>query len=107
MSAGAEVAGVSPPGADVAAMGSVPAQMWQRWAQSRRRCGSDGPSPGADVARTCTAWVCTRKLCVHVLTHARTHARSPTLIHPLARPHGRVSGRNGQAHSGAHPETSS
>jgi hypothetical protein len=28
----------------------VPAQMWQRRAQSRRRCGSGEPSPGADVA---------------------------------------------------------
>ena len=24
--------------------------MWQGWAQSRRRCGTGGPSPGADVA---------------------------------------------------------
>ena len=28
----------------------VPVQMWQRQAQSRRRCGGSGPSPGADVA---------------------------------------------------------
>jgi hypothetical protein len=25
--------------------------MWQRWAQSRRRCGSGEPSPGTDVGR--------------------------------------------------------
>ncbi len=24
--------------------------MWQGWAESRRRCGRGGPSPGADVA---------------------------------------------------------
>jgi hypothetical protein len=29
---------------------TVPAQMWQRRAESRRRCGSGEPSPGADVA---------------------------------------------------------
>ena len=28
----------------------VPAQMWEGWAQSRRRCGRGVPSPGADVA---------------------------------------------------------
>ena len=28
----------------------VPVQMWQGLAQSRRRCGSGEPSPGADVA---------------------------------------------------------
>jgi len=28
----------------------VPAQMWQRRAQSRRRCGSGERSPGEDVA---------------------------------------------------------
>ena len=35
------------PGADVAAVSPVPAQMWQRRAQSRRRCGSGERSPGA------------------------------------------------------------
>ena len=29
----------------------VPAQMWQRPAQSRRRCGKGKPFPGADLAR--------------------------------------------------------
>jgi hypothetical protein len=38
------------PSADAAAAGAVPVQMWQRWAQSRRRCGSGGCSPSADVA---------------------------------------------------------
>ncbi len=36
-------------GTDVAGVGPVPAQMWQGWAQSRRRCGRGEPSPGADV----------------------------------------------------------
>ena len=27
----------------------APVQLWQRWAQSRCKCGSAGPSPGADV----------------------------------------------------------
>ena len=31
--------------------GRVLAQMWQRRARSRRRCGRGGPSPGADVDR--------------------------------------------------------
>jgi hypothetical protein len=56
--------GVSPVlGADVAAVGPVSVQMWQRrspvpvhvslqggWAHSRRRCGRGESSPGADVA---------------------------------------------------------
>ncbi len=29
----------------------VPAQMWEGWAQSQRRCGRGGPSPGAYAAR--------------------------------------------------------
>ena len=52
-------------GADMAAVGPVPAQMWQRGetspgadvaagrAQSRRRCRSGKPSPGADAAGVC------------------------------------------------------
>jgi hypothetical protein len=38
------------PGADVGGVGPVPVQMWEGWAQSRRRCGRGEPSPGADVA---------------------------------------------------------
>jgi hypothetical protein len=52
--------GEQSPGADVAAVRAVPAQMWQgasrvpahtwqRRAESRRRCGRGEPSPGADV----------------------------------------------------------
>jgi hypothetical protein len=37
-------------GADVAGASTVPVQMWQGRAQSRRRCGRGEPSPGADVA---------------------------------------------------------
>jgi hypothetical protein len=39
------------PGADVAGVRPVPAQMWPGRARSRRRCGRGEPSPGADVAR--------------------------------------------------------
>ena len=43
-SRGADVAAVSPsPGADVAGLSPVPVQMWQRCAQSRRRCGRGEP----------------------------------------------------------------
>ena len=38
----------------VAGAGPVPAQMWQGRAQSRRRCGRGGPSPGADVVPSLT-----------------------------------------------------
>ena len=36
------VQGKPGPGADVAGVGPVPAQMWQGWAKSRCRCGSRG-----------------------------------------------------------------
>jgi hypothetical protein len=32
------------PGADVVRASPVPVQMWQGWAQSRCRCGGDGPT---------------------------------------------------------------
>ena len=59
--------------------------MWQRWAKSRCRCGTDVHRVGVHTQAVCAC------------AHARTHARTPTLIRPPARPHGRVSGRNGQA----------
>jgi hypothetical protein len=37
------------PSADVGGVGPVLVKMWEGWAQSQRRCGTDGPSPGADV----------------------------------------------------------
>jgi hypothetical protein len=60
---------------------SGPAQMWQRWAQSRRRCGSGGPSPGADVAAVRRPPALSpdpgratyMHACVHACVHVRAH----------------------------------
>ncbi len=45
-------AGEASPGADEGETSAVPAQMWQRGAASRRRCGRDERSRGADEGET-------------------------------------------------------
>ncbi len=56
------------PGADVAGLSPVPAQMWRGRAQSRRRCGRGEPLNGATWSMLCLIAVQTMQPIVALLT---------------------------------------
>jgi hypothetical protein len=86
------------PGADVAAASPVPAQMWQRRAQSRRRCGRvshwAGRWPRPRSARSSRG--CHRPHCI------RRRARQPGKK-GAARAHPRAPGHAWRHRTGEHP----
>jgi hypothetical protein len=56
---------------------SGPAQMWQRWAQSRRRCGSGAPSASAQPrSRARYIHACMHATYMHACVHACVHVRA-------------------------------